>query len=486
MTPAATVPELASYVAGVWRRGARQASDTSPTHPSEVVARYALADAELAAEAVAAASAAFPGWRATPAPSRGEILRRAAALIDERAADIGRDLSREEGKTLPEGVRETQLSANILRYFAAQTLDPDGDTYPSSKANVLLYTRREPLGVVSIITPWNFPICIAAWKIAPALAFGNTVVWKPAELVPLTAAHFLQTLVDAGLPPGVLNLVLGKGSEVGDVMTTHGDVVGISFTGSNAVGRALQAKAAAKGKRVQLELGGKNPAIVLADADLDLAAEQVARGAFLAAGQKCTATSRVIVERTVLGGLVDRLTAHANGWKLGDPLASDTIVGPVVSEQQLGTVLGYLDRAKSDGARVVAGGGRGDGDLADGYFVKPTVLSGVKPSDTVFREEIFGPVAAVVAVDSFDEAIAMANDTHYGLSASIFTRDLGRALRFADQIRSGIVKVNSETAGVEYHVPFGGTKESSSGSREQGKAAREFFTEWKTVYINIP
>jgi len=486
MTTAAAVPDLASFVDGEWRRGGRQASDTNPAHPSEVVAQYALADAETATQAVAAASAAFAAWRATPAPARGEILRKAAALLDERAADIGRDLTREEGKTLPEGIRETQLSANILRYFASQTLDPDGDMYPSSKANVLLYTRREPLGVVSVITPWNFPICIAAWKIAPALAFGNTVVWKPAELVPLTAANFLKTLVDAGLPQGVLNLVLGKGSEVGDVMTTHPDVVGISFTGSNAVGRALQAKAAAKGKRVQLELGGKNPAIVLADADLDLAAEQVARGAFLAAGQKCTATSRVIVERSVLGGLVDRLTAHANGWKLGDPLAPDTIVGPVVSEQQLGTVLGYLDRAKSDGARVVAGGGRADGDLADGYFVKPTVLSGVKSSDTVFREEIFGPVAAVIAVDSFDEAIAMANDTRYGLSASIFTRDLGRALRFADRIRSGIVKVNSETAGVEYHVPFGGTKESSSGSREQGKAAREFFTEWKTVYINIP
>jgi acyl-CoA reductase-like NAD-dependent aldehyde dehydrogenase len=486
MTTTVDVPELASFVAGEWRRGARQAEDTSPTHPSEVVARYTLADADVATQAVAAAAAAFPAWRATPAPSRGEILRKAAALLDERAEAIGRDLTREEGKTLPEGVRETQLSANILRYYAAQTLDPDGDTYPSAKANVFLYTRREALGVVSVITPWNFPICIAAWKIAPAIAFGNTIVWKPAELVPLTAAHFLKALVDAGLPQGVVNLVLGKGSEVGEVITTHPDIAAISFTGSNAVGRALQAKAAAKGKRVQLELGGKNPAIVLADADLDLAADQIARGAFLAAGQKCTATSRVIVERSVLGGLVDRLTAHANTWKLGDPLASDTIVGPVVSEQQLTTVLGYLDKARAQGARVVAGGARGAGELADGYFVRPTVLSDVKTTDAVFREEIFGPVAAVIAADSFDQAIAMANDTQYGLSASIFTRDLGRALRFADQIRSGIVKVNSETSGVEYHVPFGGVKESSSGSREQGKAAREFFTESKTVYINIP
>jgi len=481
-----SVPELGSFVAGEWRSGTRHADDTNPARPSEVVAQYALADADLALQAIASASTAFPMWRGTPAPARGELLRKAAALIDERAEAIGRDLTREEGKTLGEGIRETQLAANIFRYYAVQALDPDGDTYPSAKANVFLYTRREPLGVVTVITPWNFPICIAAWKIAPAIAFGNTVVWKPAELVPLTAAHLLRALVDAGLPQGVVNLVLGKGSEVGEVITTHPDVAGISFTGSNAVGRALQAKAAAKAKRVQLELGGKNPAIVLADADLDLAADQVARGAFLAAGQKCTATSRVIVEQAVIAPLMERLSAIANTWKVGDPLAADTIIGPVVSEAQLTTVLGFLDRARSEGARVVAGGARGTGDLADGYFVKPTVLSGVKATDTVFREEIFGPVAAVVVADSFDQAIAMANDTRYGLSASIFTRDLGRAMRFADQIRAGVVKVNAETAGIEYHVPFGGMKESSSGSREQGKAAREFFTESKTVYINIP
>lgn len=486
MTTTASVPSLTSYVAGEWRDGGRRTEDINPTHPAEVVANVAMADADVAGQAIRAASAAYSAWRAMPAPSRGEILHKAATLIDARADAIGRDLTREEGKTLAEGVGETRNAAKILRYYAAQTLDPDGDTYPSHRADTFLYTRREPLGVVTVITPWNFPIAIAAWKIAPALAFGNVVVWKPAELVPLTAAHFLKALIDAGLPSGVVNLVLGRGSEVGDVLATHPDVAAVTFTGSNIVGRALQAKASATGKRVQLELGGKNPAIVLADADLDLAAEQVARGAFVSAGQKCTATSRVIVERSVLDGLVERLTAHARDWKLGDPLASDTVVGPLVSDQQLTTVLGYLDRARSDGARVIVGGGRGTGDLADGFFVRPTVLSGVKVSDTVFREEIFGPVAAVLAVDSFDEAVAMANDTRFGLSASIFTRDLGRALRFADRIHSGIVKVNAETPGVEYHVPFGGTKESSSGSREQGKAAREFFTESKTVYINIP
>lgn len=479
-------PELASFVAGEWRKSARQAHDRNPAHPSEVVAEFALADLGVVDDAIAAASAAFRAWRVTPAPARGEILRKAASLIDERLEAIGRDLTREEGKTLAEGIAETQNAARILRYFAAQTLDPDGDTYPSHRADTLLYTRREPLGVVSVITPWNFPIAIAAWKIAPALAFGNAVVWKPAELVPLTASHLLRALIDAGLPKGVLNLVLGRGSEIGDALTTHPDVAAVTFTGSNVVGRAMQARASAKGKHVQLELGGKNPAIVLADADLDLAADLVARGAFISAGQKCTATSRVIVERSVLGGLVDRLNAHASAWKLGDPLAGDTIVGPLVSAQQLATVLGYLERARADGARVIAGGARASGDLAEGYYVHPTVLTDVKPSDVIFREEIFGPVAAVVAVDSFDEAIALANDTRFGLSASIFTRDLGRALRFADRIRSGIVKVNAETPGVEYHVPFGGVKESSSGSREQGKAAREFFSESKTIYINIP
>jgi acyl-CoA reductase-like NAD-dependent aldehyde dehydrogenase len=359
-----------------------------------------------------------------------------------------------------------------------QALDPDGDTYPSAKANVFLYTRREPLGVVTVITPWNFPICIAAWKIAPAIAFGNTVVWKPAELVPLTAAHLLRALVDAGLPQGVVNLVLGKGSEVGEVITTHPDVAGISFTGSNAVGRALQAKAAAKAKRVQLELGGKNPAIVLADADLDLAADQVARGAFLAAGQKCTATSRVIVEQAVIAPLMERLSAIANTWKVGDPLAADTIIGPVVSEAQLTTVLGFLDRARSEGARVVAGGARGTGDLADGYFVKPTVLGNVTNDMTVAQEEIFGPVLSVIGYDDEDDAVRIANDSLYGLSGGVWSADQDRAIAVARRMRTGAVDINGGSFNIA--APFGGYKQSGYG-RENGPYGIEEFLQTKSL-----
>ena len=481
--PRPRVSTLRSFVGGQWRDGVRAAADLNPARPSERVSEVLQADAGLAADAADAARHAFPGWRSTPAPSRGEILRKAADLLEQRAADVGRDLTREEGKTLAEGIGETRRAVQILRYYAGQTLEPDGETYPSQSAATFLYARREPVGVVCAITPWNFPIAIPAWKIAPALAYGNSVVWKPAELVPLTAVHFLQALVDAGLPEGVLNLVLGKGSEVGDVLVTHEAVQAITFTGSNAVGRAMQRKAIEHGKKVQLELGGKNPAVVLDDADLDVAAEQVARGAFLSAGQKCTATSRVVVQESVLGPFQERLAALAQSWKLGDPLESNTRVGPLVSADQLETVTGYLDVARQEGARVLAGGGRAE-DLGDGYYVSPTVLSGLRPDSRVVREEIFGPVAALLPADSYSDAVRLANDTRYGLSASVFTNDLSRALRFADEIHAGVVKVNQESAGVEFHVPFGGMQESSSGSREQGRAAREFFTQWKTVYVD--
>jgi aldehyde dehydrogenase (NAD+) len=479
------VVELRSFVAGDWQDGAsaKPTADVNPARPAETVADVRQADVALANRAVQAAQAAFAGWRATPAPARGEILRRAADLLEQRANEVGRDLTREEGKTLAEGVGETRRAIQILRYYAGQTLEPDGETYPSASAATFLFARREPVGVVSVITPWNFPIAIPAWKIAPALAYGNTIAWKPAELVPLSAVHLLQALVDAGLPAGVLNLVLGKGSVVGDVLTTHPAVQAITFTGSNAVGRALQRKATEQGKKVQLELGGKNPAVVLSDADLDQAADLVARGAFLSAGQKCTATSRVIVESAVAEPFRERLVHLAETWKLGDPLADDTRVGPLVSADQLETVTGYLSIGKGEGASVLAGGSRAT-DLGDGYYVRPTVLANVAPSSRVVREEIFGPVAAVLTADSYDQAVALANDTHYGLSASVFTNDLTRALRFADDIHAGVVKINQESAGIEFQVPFGGMQESSSGSREQGKAAREFFTQWKTVYVD--
>ena len=478
-----TTADLASYVAGEWRPGDERLDDLNPSRPAEVVATVAAADAGLAREAVEAARDAFPGWRETPAPVRGDILRRAASLLEERAATVARDLAREEGKTLAEAAGETARAVSILRYYAGQTLEPEGEIYPSASATTFLYARREPLGVVTAITPWNFPIAIPAWKIAPALCYGNTVVWKPAELVPLTAVHLVQALADAGLPPGAVNLVLGRSSEVGDTLVTHDGVTAISFTGSNEVGRAIQRRATELGTRVQLELGGKNPAIVLADADVEQAAEQVARGAFLSAGQKCTATSRVIIERPVLDELSERLVDLARSWKLGDPLEPDSLVGPLASQAQLERVTGYLELARDEGAQVLAG----DGERPDGgYYVRPTVLAGISPDSRIAREEIFGPVAALLPAASFEDAIELANDTPFGLTASVFTRDLARALRFAREIRAGVVKVNQETAGLEFQVPFGGTKDSSSGSREQGKVARDFFTEWKTVYIDPP
>ena len=476
-------PALTSLVGGRRREGDEVVPDVNPAAPEEHVATVTLAGPDLAAEAVEAAAAAFTAWRDTPPPARGDVLRRAADLVDERAEMIGRDLAREEGKTLVEAVGETRRAGAILRYYAGQTLEPDGETYPSHSALTFLYARREPLGVVTAITPWNFPIAIPAWKIAPAIAYGNTVVWKPAEIVPLTSTHLAAVLVDAGLPDGVLNLVLGRGSVVGDTLVTHDRVEAVTFTGSNPVGRAIQLKATEAAKKVQLELGGKNPAVVLADADLELAAEQVARGAFLSAGQKCTATSRVIVERGVLEEFGERVAELARSWPVGDPLDETTKVGPLASKAQLDTVSGYLDVAERDSARVLAGGGRPDGG---GYFVEPTVLADLPPTSRVVREEIFGPVAALLPASSYEEAVALANDTPFGLTAALFTRDLGKALRFSHDIRAGVVKVNQESAGLEFQAPFGGMRQSSSGSREQGKVARDFFTQWKTVYLDAP
>lgn len=480
----ATIPEVRSFIDGGWRDGGQAKDDINPSRPSESVATVYSADAATATDAVAAARAAAERWRRTPAPARGDILRRAADLLEQRSDDIGRDLAAEEGKTIAEAVGETRRAVALLRYYAGQTTEPDGETYPSHTAGTFLYARREPVGTVVVITPWNFPIAIPAWKIAPALAYGNTVVWKPADPVPLTALRLLEALRDAGLPAGVLNLVIGRGSVVGDALVADG-VDAISFTGSNLVGRAIQDRAVALGIKVQLEMGGKNPAVVLASADLALAADRVARGAFLSAGQKCTATSRVIVQSSVFDEFAERLAMLATSWKVGDAQAPDTVVGPLVSKEQFTSVLGYLQLGREEHGTYLAGGGRAAAE-GDGYFIQPTVVSGLGADSRLTREEIFGPVAALLPAADYDEALSMANDTVYGLSASLFTRDLGEALRFAEDIQAGIVKVNQESAGVEFHVPFGGMKDSSSGSREQGRAAREFFTAWKTVYIDMP
>jgi aldehyde dehydrogenase (NAD+) len=372
-------------------------------------------------------------------------------------------------------------SAAVLRYFSGELLQPTGETYPSADPATMLLTVEEPLGVVCVITPWNFPFAIPTWKLAPAIGFGNAVVWKPAEAASGSAVMLAETLAAAGLPDGVLNLVTGRGRELSEPLTGDPRIAALSFTGSGPVGTRLRQAVADRNVKVQLELGGKNPAIVLADADLEDAAVQVARGAMLSTGQRCTATSRVYVERSVAERFRELLREAVAGLVVGDPFDEGTDVGPLSSTDQWETVNGYLKIARDERAEVIAGTTSGERD--GGCFVAPTVLTGIDGESRLMREEIFGPVVLIQEVEGFDEALALANDTEFGLSSALFTRDIARAMKFVRGTQSGVVHINRETAGVEPHVPFGGIKGSSSMSREQGKAARQFFTTTKTVYM---
>ena len=402
--------------------------------------------------------------------TRANILHKAANILESRIPEVGRELTREEGKTLKEGIGETTRAVQILRYFAGEAQQPSGEHYPSVNPHTLLYTTREPLGVVAVVTPWNFPIAIPAWKIAPALAFGNTVVFKPASLTPLTAVRLVEALDEAGLPAGVLNLVTGSAANVGDPLVRDPRVVAITFTGSNETGAELRRSAAERGAKLQLELGGKNPAIVLADADLEHALGHVVAGAMMSTGQKCTATSRAIVDRRIVDRFTEMLADRIGGLKVGDPLDAETQIGPLIDERAAERVAGEVDAAKQAGAELVVGGERLGSGLERGAFLAPTLFADVDPKSRLGQDELFGPVLGVIPVDSMEEAMAVANQVKFGLSASIFTRDLGRALAFAREIEAGVVHVNSETAGAEPQVPFGGMKGSSSYSREQGKA----------------
>ncbi len=459
--------------------------DVNPADMDEVLGHFPAAGRADAARAVEAAARAFPGWAKTPMPARGEVLRRAADLFEARAAQVAEALTTEEGKTLAEAKGETLRGVSILRYYAGECMQPTGEVYPSVLSGTFLYAERVPLGPVALITPWNFPVAIPVWKIAPALAYGNTVVFKPAELTPLTAWHLVDVLEKAGLPAGVLNLVVGSGSKAGQEMVENAHIKAISFTGSNEVGARIAATATARGAKVQLEMGGKNPTVVLADADLDKAADIALAGAMLSTGQKCTATSRVIVQREVVDGLRERLVARAKAFRVGDGRDPQTQMGPLVSAAAEQSVLDYIAIGQNEGARLLTGGHKLMGDQYDrGYFVAPTVFDGVTPDMRIAQEEIFGPVVGLIEAQNFDEAVRLANHTRYGLSASVVTRDLNLALRFVREIEAGIVHINSQTAGAEPQVPFGGFKSSSSGSREQGKAARDFFTQIKTIYMD--
>lgn len=474
---------LRQFIAGRWRPGTgAELRSVNPTHPDIVVAQGACATTADVEDALGAAARAQPGWAATPIHQRGAVLAGAAAVIDTNAEDWGLELTVEEGKTRAEGVGEVRRAAQILRYYAAEGDRQAGEIYASPRAGEQILLIRKPMGVVGVITPFNFPIAIPAWKIAPALVYGNTVVWKPASTVPLLAVRLAEALAAAGLPAGVLNLLIGPAA-IGDALTSHPRVDAVTFTGSTAVGRRIAAAAAGRGVPVQAEMGGKNAAVVLDDADFDLAVEQVMLGAFRSAGQKCTATSRLVLTEAIADRFLEALLTQAKTLMVGDPADAQTQMGPVISASAQRAITAGVDRARVQGAAVLAGGGGySDGPLAEGHFVAPTVIELSGPAD-VWGHELFGPVLAVRRARDAEDAFALANDSEFGLSAAVFTQDLTRALQAVESIGVGVLHINSESAGADPHVPFGGARKSGLGPKEQGSAAREFFTHTTTVYL---
>ena len=472
----------ANYIGGSWVEGSAAVLDVNPSDLADVVGEYAVADEAQVDDAIGAATTAAPAWAASTPAERFGVLERIGLTLEARAGELGEQLSREEGKPRPEGVGEVLRAAQLFRFFAGEALRVPGEHVRSVRPGVDVDVLREPLGVVGIITPWNFPIAIPAWKIAPALAFGCTVVFKPAELVPASAWSLVEACVDAGLPPGVLNLVVGPGRVVGERMLHDPRVRGVSFTGSQAVGARVAETMAARFGKTQLEMGGKNPLVVLDDADLEIAVDCAVQGAFFQTGQRCTASSRLIVTSGIHDRFVESVSARMRSLRVGHALADGTDIGPVVSQEQLDQDLAYLAIGRDEGGDLVLGGDRLERDT-DGYYLEPALFAGTSNDMRVNREEIFGPIATVVRAGDADEALALANDTEFGLSAGVCTTSLAHAARFRDGLQAGIVTVNLPTAGVDFHVPFGGTKGSSSGSREQGRYAVEFFTTVKTVYV---
>lgn len=477
----ATNPFL-NFIAGEWVAGATATLNRNPSDLTDVVGEYAQADAAQARAAIASAKHAFPAWATGNIQERANILDRAGNEILARKDELGRLLSREEGKTLPEGVGEAARAGNIFKFFAGEALRLAGEKVPSVRPGIDVEITREPLGVVGIITPWNFPIAIPAWKIAPALAYGNTVVMKPADLVPGCAWAIAEILAKAGLPTGVFNLVMGRGSVVGETLVTSPDVAGISFTGSVETGRNIAAKAIARMAKVQLEMGGKNPLVIVDDADLATAVNCAVQGAYFSTGQRCTASSRLIVTDGIHDRFVAAVTEKLRSLKVDDALAPGTDIGPVVDQTQLDTDLKYVEIGRGEGAKLAIGGERVK-RAKDGYYLAPALFTDATNAMRIAREEIFGPVAAVIRVKSYDEALAMANDTPFGLCSGIVTTSLKHASHFKRNAEAGMVMVNLPTAGVDYHVPFGGRKGSSYGPREQGRYAAEFFTTVKTAYV---
>ena len=476
--------DIANLIGGERSEGCGGFDNRNPADTRDVVGRVARGTADDMRAAVSAAHAAFQAWASTPAPVRGGVLFKAAELLDARFEQIAAEMTREEGKTLAEARGEVRRAINIFRYFGGEGARMPGLQTPSERDRVFAFAVRKPLGVIGLITPWNFPSAIPAWKLAPALIAGNTVVLKPASATPLSAWRLVEALVDAGIPAGVVNFVCGSGAELGDAMIDAGPLKAVTFTGSCAVGGLLYDRAVKRRLRVQLEMGGKNPTVVLADADLDRAVDHTINGAFASTGQKCTATSRVIVEDAVHDAFVERLVARTRALRVGNGMDPATEIGPAIDQGQLDTVLRYVDAGRADGARLACGGRHlTEGALAHGYFVEPAVFVDVREEMTIAQEEIFGPVLAVMRASDFDDAVRIANRVAFGLSASIQTRDVSRVFDFINRIEAGLVTVNLPSAGVEYQLPFGGTKDSSFGPKEQGPNALDFYTDWKTVYL---
>ena len=471
--------DFAHYIGGEWVGDSDVTTNTSPANRDDVIGTYARGDAARVDQAVSAALATQPGWAAASPQLRHDVLERAGALIVEGKDELGRLLAREEGKTIAEAVGETVRASQVFKFFAGEALRNTGDAVASVRPGIDVMIEREAVGVIGLITPWNFPIAIPAWKLAPALAYGNAVVMKPAELTPGCAWELAKILDEAGCPAGIFNLVMGPGSKVGARIVEHEDIAAVSFTGSVATGRQVAVDCAARGKKVQLEMGGKNPMVVVDDADLDVAVGACLNGAFFSTGQRCTASSRLIVTAGIHDAFLDKLTTAAADLVIGDPLDSKTQIGPVVDQGQLDQNLEYLALAATEGCDV-RGGGLGNGN---GYFMHPAIFAGASNQMRVSREEIFGPMASVIKVADYDEALAVANDTEFGLSSGICTTSLKLATDFRRNAKAGMVMVNLPTAGVDYHVPFGGRKGSSYGPREQGSYAREFYTTVKTSYI---
>lgn len=476
-----------NFINGEWLESSssKTADNLNPANTDDVLGTIRQATREEARRAVEAAHDSFRAWRTTPAPQRGRIVARAARLMEEQKEELAQLLTREEGKTISESRGELQRSINVAEFCAGESRRMNGETIQSELPANFAYTIKQPLGVVACVTPWNFPVAIPVWKIAPALVAGNTVVFKPASLTPATATRIVEIFEEAGLPPGVLNLIIGSGSEAGDEIINHPAVKAVSFTGSNQIGIRLYEEVSRRGAKVQCEMGGKNPVVVLEDADMELAVESTVQGGFGSTGQRCTATSRVIVVNDVADRFVERLVARANSLRIGAGNDPQTDIGPSVDENQFKTVLDYIDIGREDGAKMVCGGERASGDGLDkGYFVKPTVFDFVTPEMRIAREEIFGPVLSVLRVKNFDEALQVANDSEYGLSSSLFSQDATRIFRFVDEIETGMTHINSPTTGGEAHIPFGGIKATGIGDREQGSTALDFYTDLKVVYVD--